>query len=134
MKFNTIFTSDDPTTVNEVKQFLRSTTDIDQNNPSVINVYLQKYDHIILPYLATTAAGVYDSTKAKRWGLVALGQGVRGWQAYLGIWERPELKTPAPGNNGENMHNDNWTYGTRCAYGIVTVDPRGFLMSTGLGV
>lgn len=133
MNFNTIVTSDDPTVVNNVKQFLQSTTDVDQNNPSVINVYKGKYRHLALPYLASDASGAYDSTKKDYWGLVAAGQGQNGWQAYLGIWERPMLKTPAPGNNGEDFSNDNWSYGTRCAYGIATVSPRGLLWSTGAG-
>ena len=133
MQFNTIVTGDDPTTVNNVKQFLKSVTDVDQNNPGVVNVYLGKYQHIVLSYMATTAAGAYDSTKAAYWALVATGQGVRGWQAYIGVWERPNLRVPSPGNNGEDIHNDDWTYGTRCAYGIATVSPRGFLGSTGAG-
>ena len=133
MNFNTIFSSNDPTTVNDIKQFLMSTTDVDQNNSGVVNVYKGKYQHIILEHLATTAAGVYDSTKAKYWGLAAIGQGVMGWQAYLGIWEAPNLKTPQAGSNGEDFNNDNWTYGTRCTYGICTVSPKGLLLSTGAG-
>jgi len=133
MNFNIIFSSDDPVTKNNIKQFLQSTTDVDQENPGVINVYGGAYKHVILPYLATTATGAYDSTKAKYWGLVAAGQGTNGWQAYLGMWEAPNLKTPAPGNNGEDFSNDDWKYGTRAEYGIATVSPRGFLLSTGLG-
>lgn len=133
MSFNTIVTTDDPTTVNNVKQFLQSTTDVDQENPGVINVYKGKYRHLALPYLASDAAGAYNSDKKAYWGIVAAGQGQNGWQAYLGIWERPTLKTPAPGNNGEDFHNDNWTYGTRCTYGIATVSPRGLIWSTGVG-
>lgn len=133
MNFNTIVTSDDPNTVNTVKEYLNSTADVTSNNSGVTNVYKGKYKHVILPYLATTAAGAYDSTKAKYWFLVAAGQGVMGWQAYLGIWEAPNLKTPSAGNNGEDVHNDNWTYGCRGSYGISTVSPRGLLMSTGLG-
>lgn len=134
MNFNTIISSDDPNSCNEIKRFIKSTTDVDQNNPSVINVYKDKYSHVILPYLATAADGTYDSTKAKYWGLIAAGQGMAGWQAYIGIWESPNLKTPAPGNNGEDVHTDNWTYGARCSYGIATVTGKGFMLSTGLGV
>lgn len=133
MNFNTIVTTDDPATVNDVKQFLNSTADVDQSNSGVVNVYKNKYRHVVLPWLATTAAGARDTTKDKRWFLIAAGQGVRGWQAYLGIWEQPNLKTPTEGNNGEDVHNDNWTYGTRCSYGIVCVTGRGLLCSTGLG-
>jgi len=133
MSFNTIVSSDDPSTCNDIKQFLKSTSDVDQNNPNVINVYQNKYTHVILPRLATSATGANDSTKAKRWFLIASGQGARGWQAYIGTWEQPNLKTPSAGSNGENFENDDWSYGTRCAYGIVSVSPRGLLMSTGLG-
>lgn len=133
MNFNTIITSDDPNTVNTVKEYLNSTADVTGNNSGVVNVYKGKYKHVILPYLATTATGAYDSTKAKYWALAATGQGVMGWQAYLGIWEAANLKAPSAGNNGEDVHNDNWTYGTRGSYGIVTVSPRGLLLSTGLG-
>lgn len=133
LNFNTIFSSDDPTTVNDIKQFLNSMSDVDQNNPNVTNVYYKKYNHVILKYLATTAAGARDSTKDKYWGLAAVGQGTNGWQSYLGVFEQPNLKTPAPGNNGEDVHNDDWTYGTRCSYGIVTVSPKGLVLSTGAG-
>lgn len=133
VKFTHIFSSDDPATTNDIKQFLNSMSDVDQNNASVMNVYHKKYDHIMLPYLATTAAGAYDSTKAKYWGLVAAGQGIAGWQAYLTVWESPNLKSPAPGNNGEDVHNDSWTYGARGAFGICAVSGRGLLLSTGLG-
>lgn len=133
MQFNWIVSGDDPTTVNDIKQFLNSTADVDQNNPSVTNVYYKKYMHLVLPYMATTASGAYDSTKAKYWGIVAAGQGQSGWQAYLSVWEAPNLRTPATGNNGEDFHNDNWSYGCRGAYGICAVTGRGVIWSTGAG-
>jgi len=131
MEFNTIVTGDDPNTVNRVKRFLQSTADVDGANSGVVNVYKNKYRHIILPNLATTATGAYNSAKTKYWFLVAASGDARGWQAYIGVWEQPHLKTPSPaeGNNGEDVHNDNWTYGCRAAYGIVTVSPRGVIGS-----
>lgn len=129
MDFNTIFSGDNPETVNDIKQFLMSTAEVGQDNPGVVNVYKSKYTHTILRHLATTAAGVHDSTKSKFWGLAATGQGAMGWQAYLGIWEAPNLKSPNAGNNGEDFHNDNWSYGTRGSWGIATVSPKGFLLS-----
>jgi hypothetical protein len=134
MNFDVVVTSDDPATVDEVKKLLRSTSDPTQDNPSVINPQANMFRHVILPRLATTAAGAYDSTKAKYWGYVATtGAPQNRWQAYCGIWEEPNLKVPAPGNNGEDIHNDNWTFGTRGGYGIETVSPRGLLWSTGVG-
>lgn len=131
MNFNTIFSSDDPNTVREIKKTLESTADVDQANPGVVNTFKGGYQHVALPYLATTAVGAYDGTKRRWWGIGCFGQGQMGFQAYYGVWEQPHLKTPAPadGNNGENVHNDNWTYGTRMAYGIVVVSGKGLIMS-----
>ncbi len=130
MNFNAIITGDDPNTVNAVKQFLNSVSDNTQDNSGVMNVYKNKYKHIVLPQLATTATGAADSTKRRWWFLGAVGQGTNGWQAYYGEWEAPRLKNPpAEGNNGEDPHNDNWTYGTRAAYGLVTVSGRGLIGS-----
>lgn len=128
-RFNTIVTSDDPNTCNTVKQILQSTADIDGGHDGVKNVYMAKYRHVELPYLATTSTGANDTTKSKWWFLVAAGQGIMGWQAYFAVAEMPNLKSPAPGNNGEDMHNDNWTYGTRCAYGIAAPSAKGFIAS-----
>jgi len=78
MKFTTIVTSEDPNTCNTVMQFFNSTTDVTQTNPNTMNVYSKKYNHVALAYLATTADGTYDQTKAKYWFLAATGQDTRG--------------------------------------------------------
>jgi hypothetical protein len=130
MKFNTIVTSDDPNTCNAVKQFLGSDSDIDQNNAGVMNVYRSKYRHVELPYLATTAVGATDSTKKRYWFLIASGQGMEGWQAYLGMWEEPHHKnTPTAGSNNDDFSRDIWTWGARAGYGIVAVSGRGLIAS-----
>lgn len=131
MNFNYIITSDDPETCNEVRRVLESTaqTDQAQGNPGVINTYQGAYMHIKLPYLATDANGFADTTKRKRWFIGALNQNVRGFQSYIAVFEPTNLKTPAAGNNGEDVHNDNWTYGTRKSYGIATVSGRGLIGS-----
>ena len=125
LNFNTVVTSDDPATVDEVQILKRSKTDPTQNNEGVVNTYAGMFSHVILPRLATDALGAYDSTKAKWWFYVAKEDN----HAYCGLWESPNLKTPATGNNGEDIHNDDWTFGTRCAYGITIVVARGFLGS-----
>ena len=125
--FNTIITSDDPTTVNAVKQFLGSTSDVDQNNSGVMNIYQNKYKHLVLPQLATTATGANDSTKRKYWFLASLGMGMNGLQAYYGEWEAPNMKPT--GGNMENPHTDVWSYGTRAGYGFVFVSGRGIIGS-----
>jgi hypothetical protein len=120
-----IFTTDYPTLCNDVKKVLESTADVDAAHAGVKNVYATKYTHIILPYLCTSATGARDTTKQRWWGLVAAGT----WQGYFGVFEAPNLKTPTDGSNGEDVHNDNWTYGCRGSYGICTVSGRGLVMS-----
>lgn len=129
MNFNTIITGDDPSTVRTVRQVLESTADVDAAHEGVKNVYMGRFKHVVLPNLATTAAGAYDSTKRRYWFLAATGQRLNGWQAYLAVFDAPFLKTPAIGNNGEDVHNWNWTYSTGCAYGIATVSPKGIIGS-----
>lgn len=125
--FNTIITGDDPTTVNAVKQFLGSTSDVDQNNSGVMNIYQNKYKHLVLPQLATTATGAVDSTKRKYWFLASLGMGMNGLQAYYGEWEAPNMKPT--GGNMENPHTDVYSFGTRAGYGFVFVSGRGIIGS-----
>ena len=45
------------------------------------------------------------------------------------VWISPTLKTPAPGNNGEDIHNYNWTYSAYGRYGIAVVAGKGFVIS-----
>lgn len=133
MKFNVIITGDDPNTVNAVKQFLESTADVDQSNSGVKNVYQNKYRHVVLPYLASTATGAYDSTKRRYWFLGAIGMGLQGWQAYMGIWEAPHMKGLTSGNldgtGQDDFSRDIWTYGTRAGYGHRAVSGRGLIAS-----
>jgi len=130
MNFNTIVTSDDPNTVRAVRQVLESTADVDASHEGVVNVFRGRYRHVVLPNLATTAAGAYDSTKRRWWFIASIGMGPSmSWQAYYGIFEANNLKTPAPGNNGEDVHNDNWTYGSRMSYGIAILSGRGIVGS-----
>lgn len=129
MDFNAIWSSDDPNTVAEIKRVLESTSDVDQNNPGVVNVYKNSRRHVILTQLATTATGAYDSTKRRWWGIASIGQGVNGWQAYYSESEPVNLKSPAPGNNGEDFHNDVWSYGTRGSYAIAALSGRGIIAS-----
>ena len=128
MNFNAIFCWQDPATEQAIDQLIRSTADVDAVQAGIINVYRDKFVRVTLPNLATTAAGAYDSTKRQWWGIGAIGQGLNGWQGIYGQWVAPFLKTPAPGNNGENIDTWNWTYSTGSMYGIVTVSPRGIIM------
>lgn len=128
LDFNTIVTSNNPTIVNSVKQFLHSTSDNTQNNAGVVNVSMNKYRHLILPYLATTATGGNDATKKNWWSLVAAGQGLRGLQAYYVEWEAHNM-IPSTDGNGTDVHKDVWYFNTRQAYQIGIVSGRGAIFS-----
>lgn len=132
MNFNTIITGNDPATVRTVRQMLQSTADIDAAQSGVANIYSATQTgmrHVILPNLATTAAGAYDASKRKWWFIAATGQGVNGWQAYLGEWIPPTLRVPSASNNGEDIHNLNWTFVAYCRYGIAIPSPKGIIGS-----
>lgn len=131
---NVIITTDHAPLTNDVRKVLESTADVDASHAGVVNVNKGKYRHIILPYLATTATGARDSTKQRWWFLACIGQGVNGWQAYFGEFEKPNLKTPTLVNGsemliGEDIHNDNLTFGARGSYGIAIVTGRGIVGS-----
>lgn len=117
--FKYIVTSDDPSTVDSVQTLLKSQTDPTQSNSGVVNTYANGFVHIVLPRLATTATGAYDSTKAKWWFYVAEEASL-----YLDIYESPYMKA-----QDEDVHNDNITFGTRGAYAICGVVARGVLGS-----
>lgn len=128
MDFNRIVTGNNPTVTNAVKQFLRSTSDNTQANAGVINVSQDKYQHVILPQLATTATGAIDSTKKNWWFLAAVGNSLRGWQAWYVEWDGMSL-IPSSAGNGQDVHKDIWYYNVRQAYQIGIVSGRGLICS-----
>lgn len=128
MDFNTIVTGNNPTVCNAVKRFLRSVSDDTQSNAGVMNPSQDKYRHLVLPQLNTTATGVIDSTKKNWWFLVAAGAGLRGWQAYYVEWEAATL-IPATMGNAQDVHKDVWYYNVRQAYNIGVLTGRGVIGS-----
>jgi hypothetical protein len=92
-----------------------------------MNIYQNKYKHLVLPQLATTATGAVDSTKRKYWFLASLGMGMNGLQAYYGEWEAPNMKPTS--SNMENPHTDVFSYGVRAGYGFTFVSGRGIIGS-----
>jgi len=129
MPFDILWTTDDPNTVNTAKEYLQSTADVEGTNSGVKNVYMSKYRHVILPRVATTAAGLVDSTKRYYWGLASSVYS----SAYLGVWEEPHLKTPANLNAGEDFATDDWNFGCRGGYGIAICSAAWFKISYGTG-
>lgn len=65
---NLVITSTDPTVMYNVRQITGSSTEVGQANANVINA-LNKYQHIALSKLDTTATGARDTTKSKYWFL-----------------------------------------------------------------
>lgn len=130
IKADIIWSSDDPNTVNTIRQVLRSTTNMTQANAGVINPYEGAYRHVILPRLATDAFGNVDSTKAKRWGLVSTMMST----AYLGVHEEPRLKAPNEvGGNNVEFSTEDWNFGTAAGYMIVVVSATWISFSYGDG-
>ena len=128
MDFNTIITGNNPTVLNAINQFLKSTSDNTQNNAGVVNVNQNKYRLVSLPQLATTATGAIDSTKKNWWFLAAIGGNLTGWQAWYVEWDGMSL-TPSTVGNGVDVHKDVWYYNVRQAYNIGVVSGRGLIAS-----
>lgn len=129
LKGDTIVTSDDPNTIHAVRELLGASADVTTSNSGTFNVYSNAYKHVILPRLATTAAGAVDSTKAKRWFLAAS----KASDFYLCMLENPYLKTPVDWNNGEDFSSENWNYLAWATYWMGIVTARRIKWSTGLG-
>ncbi len=128
--YDILWSTDDPNTVNTIREFLRSTAAPESNNAGVINVYAGKYKHVILPRVATDAAGAVDSTKAKYWGLASSLNS----SAFLGINEEPQLKTPSTaGSIAEEFSTQDINFGATAGYFIVIPGARWFAISTGDG-
>ncbi len=130
MHFDTIFCADTPSLYKAIKRHYGSSSDDTQNNSGVMNVDMSKYKLVVLPFLATTATGAYDSTKKNWWGMISTTAGNTGnrWQAYLRYWERPYLVSPEEGNT-KNGDNDTWEFHTRGYWSVRAVSPRGFMIS-----
>lgn len=128
MPFDVIWSGDDPNTVNTIREFLQSTADPSSVNSGVINVNKAKYRHVILPRLATTAAGLPDSTKRYYWGLGCTNPSYNS--SFLGVWEEPFILSPQ--DLGKDS-TENWDFGTRGRYGICIVGAKHIKFSSGDG-
>lgn len=125
---NYIFSGNNPPTCRAIRQVLNSTADVDAAHAGVENTYKGKYMHVVLPDLATTATGAPDSTKKRRWGLVAqYGSPSNSWQAYHGIFEQANVKTPE--GTGIDFSADVWLFGCRGSQGIAVLSGRGMAVS-----
>jgi len=125
--FDILFTTDDPNTVNTAREYLKSVANPDATHAGVVNVYQGKYKHVILPRVATTAAGAPDSTKRTYWGIASSLMS----SFYIGVWEQPHLIPPTPNSNSEDVQTDDWEYRNRAGYGITVVGASWLKFSSG---
>ena len=126
---DTIVTSDDPTTVNLVKEFLKSTEQVDGNNNNV-NVYHKKYTHIVLPYLATDGNGGIDPTKKNQWFLLDAQE----TSALCEVSDTPRLIAPRVDSNSEEFSTDDLAFKTNAMYDLGVTCPRFVVGSDGTTV
>lgn len=129
MDFDILWSTDDPNTVNTIREYLRSTGNPDGAHAGIVNVYNGKYRHVILPRIATDANGAVDSTKRYYWGIAAS----RYSTAHLAMFEEPHMKKPANLNAAEEFSTDDWNFGVRGGWGICIVSANWFKISTGDG-
>lgn len=101
-----IITTDDPNTINQVRELMFATANVDSSNAGTFNVYHDKYTHVIVSRLATDGSGAIDTSKKGYWFLASK----RDSQFKLSVLAEPYLKTPMDGNNGEEFSSENWNY------------------------
>jgi hypothetical protein len=128
-KFDTIFSTDDPNTVNTIQEYLKSTGDPTATHAGVSNVYKGKYKHLIMPYLATDAYGAPDTDKRYYWGIASSSLST----FMLGVWEEPHLIAPQASANSEDVETDSYVWRNRAGYGITIVDGKFIKISKGNG-
>jgi len=126
MPFDILFTTNDPNTVNTAREYLQSTADVGGANSGVKNVYATKFRHVILPRIMLDANGASSSSYRYYWGLASSLYS----SFYLGVWEEPRLLNPM--ELGKDTTED-WDFGARGGYGIVTVSAAWIKLSKGDG-
>lgn len=128
IKDDILWITDDPNTKYTAKEILRSTSNPTQSNPGVINTLEGSYALKILPRVATDKDGKVDSSKAKFWGTASSEFST----LMLGMHEEARMKKPpVEGSNGEEFSTDDFNFGTRAGYMIVTVSANWLGFSSG---
>ena len=127
--FDVLWTTDDPVDINTAREILRSTASPSAANEGVVNVYQARYRHVVLPRVATTAAGAVDTAKRKFWGIASTPYS----SAYLAIWDEASAQAPAAGSNAEDVQTDDWDFRLRGAWGVTIVGANFLQFSSGDG-
>lgn len=116
-KPDTIITSDEPAIVNLVGEFLKSIEAPDTAERAT-NVYKAKYNHIQLPFLATSNLGAPSATGRFYWMLADL----KHKDAILEFSEMPNFTMGGPANNGEEFDTDDWKAKSAASYAYGVLD------------
>jgi hypothetical protein len=124
-----LWSTNDPVTVNTIREILQSTAKVSAPNAGVVNVYEGKYEHKILNRVDCNAQGNKDGAKKNYWGLASSKMS----SFYHDIYEPYQIQQPATGNNGEDINNLDWHYVTIGMEGSCVVVGRGLLFSSGDG-
>jgi hypothetical protein len=117
VKPTTIITGDDPAMINAVSEFMKS-VDAPDTAERAMNVYRGKYQHIILPYLASTNVGDPTSTGRYYWMLADM----KRRDAIIEFSENPTFTAPTPGGNGEDFDTDDWSFKSSASYAYGILD------------
>ncbi len=123
--YDILWTTDDEVDVNVAQELLVSKGSPEFTNPDVINVMQGKFRHVILPRVATDAAGKVDTTKRHYWGIASS----MATTAEMRVWEEPHNNPMREANDG----TDDKVAGVRAGYGIAHLTGRGFAFSSGDG-
>ena len=116
-KPDTIITSDEPSVINAVQEFLKSVGAPDTAERAD-NIYKGRYNHIVLPYLATDLNGAPSSTGRFYWMLADL----KHKESILEFSEMPTFTAPNAGNNGEEFDTDDWKFKSSASYAYGILD------------
>ncbi len=125
---DTLITTNDPTTVNIALEYLKSTSAPDGSVSGIYNVLGNKYKLVVLPFLSTTAAGAYDSTKAGYWMLANL----KGTDAICKVLEYPTFIPPTE-NDGREFETMDWKFATHAAFALMILRANWVILSKGDG-
>jgi hypothetical protein len=128
-KPDTIITSDEPALVNVVSEFLRSMKAPDTAE-NAENVYKGKYNHLVLPLLATSNLGAPSSTGRYYWMLADM----KHKDAILEFSEMPTFQAPNPGSNGEDFDTDDWKFKSSASYAYGILDYKWIIGSAATSV
>jgi len=124
-KMDTIFSTDDTTLCNNIKEFLGSQKAPDTAE-NAVNVYSKKYTHIELPYLNTDNVGAQGSLD-NYWGLWNKSH----TDAIMEVSEYPTFKAAKPNTNSEDFETDGWKFKSAATYDLGVLDFKCGIGSTG---